>query len=572
MTQSFLKVDTDNLVWSKRERKKPVALVPGAEKPEKLKPAPPAEPGENGALAPSSACDASLEAPAGGATAAVATCNDSQAAGSTTDSTAATASASSSSGRGASASRGVSSCQSSSASLQSAPTVREIAAEEPANSGSSSQKRARGSARPSCASRSGSARSAHPSTASMSSLWAGGERHDEDDQRANGSESQRSSRAPASQRRRESEAQKWEVMAGLEPVQQLLMLGSVPEMADQHVWNGFATVRNGDVQIRASRVEKIIGENAVGRGLFAMRDFAINEMITVYGGELITVEEAHQRKNKHGAQSHRYLMRISDSDFLVDGWHYASGISEKPGKGGIFLPADKNATQYSQGCAAMANHDTGNAANATVSFVPLARAEAFMLYPRVPTLRANRHVAKGEEIRFNYGSALPFCPQAATEQDMEAEVEEEELEGWELSQYWPDIEWTAQGVDAGHVRVALTDLSEVTQERGKHKEHYEAAARLFKLFSPIKRAAPQHKETARLLALLKEHLGRLLKSIGGHIAKEKTKREGEPAAEPAAALAPAFEPAFQSSRRLSACPCRRAHCRLARYLVHCQVI
>ena len=24
-------------------------------------------------------------------------------------------------------------------------------------------------------------------------------------------------------------------------------------------------------------------------------------------------------------------MRISDSDFLVDGWHYASGISEKPG-------------------------------------------------------------------------------------------------------------------------------------------------------------------------------------------------------------------------------------------------
>jgi hypothetical protein len=79
----------------------------------------------------------------------------------------------------------------------------------------------------------------------------------------------------------------------------------------------------------------------------------MHEIITIYGGELITTEEARYaacshahlcelgcidrfvcrrvRKHKKDLQSRRYLMRISDSDFLVDGWHYASGISETPG-------------------------------------------------------------------------------------------------------------------------------------------------------------------------------------------------------------------------------------------------
>ena len=46
------------------------------------------------------------------------------------------------------------------------------------------------------------------------------------------------------------------------------------------------------VEIRTSKVQTVIGEYAVGRGLFACQDFAMNEIITVYGGELITTEEA----------------------------------------------------------------------------------------------------------------------------------------------------------------------------------------------------------------------------------------------------------------------------------------
>ena len=435
MTHSFIKVSQDNLVWSKRERRKPVALVPGDEEPEQPKAAQGA--GGGGAPLRTSENGATHKPPPAAAARAPAVSKGSKAATGAVGSSASKVSTGGSNGRsgGGGGSRARQNGRTNSAALQTGSTAR--AAEEAAGSSGTAPKRARGGggggvsggggvARVSSSSRGGVSRAAVPAPPSnpLASPHPNAERQDEEAPRpSGGGESrpgkERESRAPPTQRRRESLAQKAVVMVGLEPVQQLLMLGSVPEMADQHVWKGFATVTSGDCEIRASRVEKVIGENAVGRGLFAMRDFAVNEMITVYGGELITLEEAHLRKNKHGSQSHRYLMRISDSDFLVDGWHFASGISEKAGKGGIFLPAEKNATQFSQGCAAMANHDTGYAANATVSFVPLSRAEAFMLYPRVPTLRANRPIGKGEEIRFNYGSALPFHPQTATEQQME---------------------------------------------------------------------------------------------------------------------------------------------------------
>ena len=210
---------------------------------------------------------------------------------------------------------------------------------------------------------------------------------------------------------RESDAKRTQLMRGLEPLQQLLTLGSIPEEANGDVWADFGTLANGKVEIRLSKVQRIVGENSLGRGLFACQDFISNDIITVYGGELVTNDEARLRRDTQGSQSFRYLMRISDSDYLVDGWQYAKGISESPGEHGVFLPTEKDATQLSQGPGPMANHAVGLGANCKISFVPLARSEAFQLFPRVPTLRAIRDIKAGEEIKFDYGSALPFCPQ-----------------------------------------------------------------------------------------------------------------------------------------------------------------
>ena len=183
-------------------------------------------------------------------------------------------------------------------------------------------------------------------------------------------------------------------------LQQLLQLGILPIEADAAVWNDFGTLTNKKVEIRASKINRILGAYEVGRGLFACQDFALNEIITVYGGELITTEEARLRKENAGSQSRRYLMRISDSDFLVDGWHYASGITDAPGDDDIFLPSDQNATQWMQGAGPMANHanDANSGVNASLSFVPLANSEALRLLPRIPTLRANRPI-KGKSSR-----------------------------------------------------------------------------------------------------------------------------------------------------------------------------
>ena len=138
--------------------------------------------------------------------------------------------------------------------------------------------------------------------------------------------------------RRETESQKQQVMERLAPCQQLLMLGFLPEEADLSVWSEFGTLANGQLEIRRSMVHRIIGSYELGRGLFACRDFAQNEIITVYGGELITSDEARSRKEDMSTQSRRYLMRISDSDFLVDGWQFAEGISDVVDEEGLFKP------------------------------------------------------------------------------------------------------------------------------------------------------------------------------------------------------------------------------------------
>ena len=207
---------------------------------------------------------------------------------------------------------------------------------------------------------------------------------------------------------RETVKKRQELMEQLEPCQQLLMHGVLHEKANPTVWSNFGTLTNGQLEIRQSKVKRIIEDNVLGRGLFARREYAVDEIITVYGGELITQEEAKRRTDACESRSRRYLMRISDSDFLVDGWQFASGISDTPGPDGSFLPMSEDATQWTQGCASMVNHDPANH-NACLSFLALdARSEAMRLYPRIPVLRALRRISPGDEILFNYGSSMPF--------------------------------------------------------------------------------------------------------------------------------------------------------------------
>ena len=214
---------------------------------------------------------------------------------------------------------------------------------------------------------------------------------------------------PANPKRRETVEKRQELMEQLVPCQQLLMHGVLPENANTAVWSNFGTLTNGQLEIRQSNVKRIIGDYVLGRGLFARREYVVHEIITVYGGELITQGEAKRRKEDRESLSRRYLMRISDSDFLVDGWQFASGISDTPnGPDGSFLPVSEDATQWTQGCASMVNHDPANQ-NAYLSFLALdARSEAMRLYPRIPVLRAHRRISPGEEILFNYGSSMPF--------------------------------------------------------------------------------------------------------------------------------------------------------------------
>ncbi|KAL3903074.1 MAG: hypothetical protein SGPRY_011819 [Prymnesium sp.] len=181
-------------------------------------------------------------------------------------------------------------------------------------------------------------------------------------------------------------------------------------------------------------------------------------------------------------------MRISDSDFLVDGWQYASGISDEPGPDGRFLP-EENATQWTQGPGPLANHDAHNA-NAVLSFVPINNSnEALRLLPRVPTLRAHRRISKGEEITFNYGSSLPF-----------ASVQKRE----EVTEIPPVL-----SCEAGKLRAVLEDLRHKCSVEGECSKQFEATRRAFHLLFPrekLREYAPQLREMGRLLGQLEAEL------------------------------------------------------------------
>jgi hypothetical protein len=155
-------------------------------------------------------------------------------------------------------------------------------------------------------------------------------------------------------------------------------------------WSSWGTLLNRKVE---ARVSEIGGRE--GRGLFAGVRFKRGEVITLYGGELLTAQKAKE------ITDHSYMLRISDSLYCIDGSQFANRITEREGDRYLPLPADVDAGV--QGAGSLANDARSDAnANAKLEFKVLGgRKEGAKLLPRVPMLVAMRDITAGEEILFN---------------------------------------------------------------------------------------------------------------------------------------------------------------------------
>ena len=153
------------------------------------------------------------------------------------------------------------------------------------------------------------------------------------------------------------------------------------------------TLRNGRVKIMQSNVE------AAGRGLFAGDEgFVRGEAITVYGGKVCHRDQPIDA---------RYALRISDSDTVVDGSHFARGINEDADESGLYLPSGgPTAAQWQQGAGSMCNQTSKDHTNAKLCFVAVNSSD--ILSPRIPFLEATRDIEPGGEICFRYGSSKPL--------------------------------------------------------------------------------------------------------------------------------------------------------------------
>ena len=186
-----------------------------------------------------------------------------------------------------------------------------------------------------------------------------------------------------------------------EDVANLLLRGVAP--AHQHgTFATHGTLANGKVVIRRSSLVQVTNSPGLpGRGLFANTNFRVGDLITTYGGQPISLHTARLHKP---TESHRFMLRISDSDFVVDGGHFADGIQQTASPTGSYHPVDDEGPQHHQGAGSMANHATGAQANAKLTFISMSTSNATRVLPRAPALRAKRDISRGEEILFDYGT------------------------------------------------------------------------------------------------------------------------------------------------------------------------
>ena len=186
-----------------------------------------------------------------------------------------------------------------------------------------------------------------------------------------------------------------------ETVADLLMRG-VPPTHKREAFAKHGTLANGKVHIRRSTLTQVTQhEGLPGRGLFANTNFHAGDIITLYGGEPIPVHTARLRKT---TELNRFLLRISDSDYVVDGGHFAHTIQQAASPTGRYHPMVLGGSQDNQGAGSMANHATGSLANAKIKFLSLSTSNATRVLPRAPALVAKRDICKGEEILFDYGT------------------------------------------------------------------------------------------------------------------------------------------------------------------------
>ena len=201
---------------------------------------------------------------------------------------------------------------------------------------------------------------------------------------------------------------------------------AVPATAPGRGWTDWGNILNRKVVVRKSELP------GAGRGLFAgpaveggFNGFNPNDVITLYGGQLLTERQAREKEMEPGG--HDYMLRISAKDgsalAFVDGHQFADGLSREPDADGLYLPLPDPddsgvlAARLKQGPGSVVNDPTlivnaSDRVNAAFKFYQLGRGEQAKLLPRVPVVVATKHIGPGEEIFVRYGTDKPFLGDA----------------------------------------------------------------------------------------------------------------------------------------------------------------
>ena len=139
--------------------------------------------------------------------------------------------------------------------------------------------------------------------------------------------------------------------------------------------------------------------------------------VAVYGGELVTKEEAQRRKRVNNCPSTSYFLQIPrNQQYVVDGYQFAKDVNCTHDDKGMYWSLHSCAVHPGS----MVNHS--NRPNLKFDVVQLDLSDPDGLLPGIPTLRALRNILSAEELFVNYGHASSFASSFEKSSKVNAEV------------------------------------------------------------------------------------------------------------------------------------------------------
>jgi hypothetical protein len=176
----------------------------------------------------------------------------------------------------------------------------------------------------------------------------------------------------------------------------------------EHITNekGYGSLESGVVEPRiVHRIENTFGIVEGQIGIFACTSFPPGSIVTSYGGKIKFIIDFRSEEEK----THAIALRRNDNMFAICGFDFSKKFDRTSDIGTVCrLKTDISENERQRimrgGCGYLMNHAARNLSNCKVVHIHPSNHDFNAGYKSIPCIVTKRHIMKGEELKYTYGS------------------------------------------------------------------------------------------------------------------------------------------------------------------------